>query len=123
MFNRYKLNFVFICVVLCGLVDLGRIVQRSVSAHGEEGSNFFFISVYFLLFKSFSRIYFFLPAVAVKWATLRLGSPIPKTLMIWASPSHITSAIWVRIKVRVTGDTHITRSELGIGMHKTWGCP
>ena len=33
--------------------------------------------------------------------------------MIWASPSHITLAIWVR--VRVTGDTNITRV-LGMGM-------
>ena len=31
--------------------------------------------------------------------------------VIWASPSHITLAIWVR--VRVTGDAHITR---GLGM-------
>ena len=36
-----------------------------------------------------------------------MGIPIPKTLLIWASPSHITLAIWVR--VRVTGDAHITR--------------
>ena len=34
-----------------------------------------------------------------------MGIPIPKTLVIWASPSHITLAIWVR----VTGDAHITR--------------
>ena len=33
------------------------------------------------------------------------GIPIPKTLGIWASPSRITFAIWVR--VRVTGDAHI----------------
>ena len=42
------------------------------------------------------------------------GIPIPKTLVIWASPSHITLAIWVRVWVRVTGDAHIT-SVLGIG--------
>ena len=30
----------------------------------------------------------------------------PKTQLIWASPSHIASAIWVG--VRVTGDAHIT---------------
>ena len=34
-----------------------------------------------------------------------LGIPIPKTLVIWTSPSHITLAIWVT--VRVTGDAHI----------------
>ena len=45
-----------------------------------------------------------------------MGIPIPKTLVIWASPSHITLAIWVR--VRVTGDAHITRG-LGMGMAKT----
>ena len=33
--------------------------------------------------------------------------------VIWASPSDITLAIWVR--VRVTGDTHITRV-LGMGI-------
>ena len=38
----------------------------------------------------------------------------------WASPSHITLTIWVR--VRVTGDVYITRV-LGMGMAKTWGCP
>ena len=36
-----------------------------------------------------------------------LGIPIPKTLGIWASPSFINLAIW--LKVRVTGDPHITR--------------
>ena len=41
-------------------------------------------------------------------------------IVIWASPSHITLAIWVR--VRVTGDAHITRV-LGMGMPKTRGCP
>ena len=40
-----------------------------------------------------------------------MGIPIPQTLVIWASPSHITFAIWVR----VTGDTHITKV-LGTGM-------
>ena len=36
---------------------------------------------------------------------------IPKTLVIWASSSHITLAIWVTvgIRVRVTRDAHITR--------------
>ena len=37
-------------------------------------------------------------------------------------PSHITLAIWVRVRVRVTGDAHITRI-LGMGMPKTLGCP
>ena len=49
-----------------------------------------------------------LGAVIGIWA---LGIPIPKTLMIWASPSHLILAI----KVRVTGDAHITRV-LGMGM-------
>ena len=43
-------------------------------------------------------------------------------IVIWASPSHITLAIWVRVRVRVTGDTNITRV-LGMGMPKTRGCP
>ena len=41
-----------------------------------------------------------------------MGIPIPKILVIWASTSHITLAIWVR----VTGDAHITRVW-------EWGCP
>ena len=40
-----------------------------------------------------------------------LGISIPKTLVMWASPCHITVAIWIR----VTGDAHITRV-LGMGM-------
>ena len=47
------------------------------------------------------------------WASSRFGhthSQNPSR----ASPSHITLAIWVR--VRVTGDTHIIRV-LGMGMH------
>ena len=40
--------------------------------------------------------------------------------MIWASPSHIALAIWVR--VRVTGDAHIA-TILGMRMPKTLGCP
>ena len=34
---------------------------------------------------------------------------IPKTLAIWAFPFHITLAILIRVKVRVTGDANITR--------------
>ena len=49
-----------------------------------------------------------------------MGIPIPKTLVIWASPSHITLAIWVR--VRVTGNAYIARI-LGLGMVKTRGYP
>ena len=30
-----------------------------------------------------------------------LGIPIPKIVVIWAFPSHITLAIWVRVKVKV----------------------
>ena len=40
-----------------------------------------------------------------------MGIPIPKTLVIWASPSHLILAIMVR----VTGDAHITRV-LGMGV-------
>ena len=36
-----------------------------------------------------------------------LGIPIPKARVIWASPSQITLAIWVRVRIRVTGDAHI----------------
>ena len=49
-----------------------------------------------------------------------LGIPIPKTVVIWVFPSHITFAIWVRVKVRVTGDVHTT---WGMGMPKDRGCP
>ena len=53
-----------------------------------------------------------------------MGIPIPKTLVIWTFPSHITLAIWVwvRARIRVTGNAHITRV-LGMGMPKTRGCP
>ena len=53
----------------------------------------------------------------VLFSRLRCYSDIgvPKTIMIWASPSHITLAIWVRVRVRVTGDAHITRVS-GVGM-------
>ena len=37
--------------------------------------------------------------------------PIPKTLVLWVSPSHFTLAI----RVRVSGDANITRV-LGMGM-------
>ena len=41
-----------------------------------------------------------------------LGIPIPKILVIWVSPSHITAAIWVRV---------------GLGLYKGYrayrGCP
>ena len=61
----------------------------------------------------------FLSVVAIRYHS-DMGIPIPKTLVIWTFPSHITLAIWVR--VRVTGDAHITRV-LGMGMTKTRGCP
>ena len=48
------------------------------------------------------------------------ASPFPKTLVIWASPSHNNLAIWVR--VRVTGDAHITRL-FEMGMPKRRECP
>ena len=40
--------------------------------------------------------------------------------MIWASAFHIFLAIWVRVRVRVTGNARII---LEMGMFKTWGCP
>lgn len=48
-----------------------------------------------------------------------LGFFIPKTLVIWPYPSHITLVIWVgvRVRVRVTGYANI------MGMPKTRGCP
>ena len=42
--------------------------------------------------------------------------------MIWVSPSHIALAILVRVRVRVTGDAHITMV-LGMGILKTWSWP
>ena len=35
---------------------------------------------------------------------------------------HIISAIWVRVRIRVTGNTRIT-TVLLMGTFKTWGCP
>ena len=52
-------------------------------------------------------------AVTVKWASPRFRHPHSQNPVIWASPSHITLAIWVR--VRVTRDAHITRV-LGMGI-------
>ena len=51
-----------------------------------------------------------------------LGISISKNLVIWASPSHTTLVIWVRVgvRVRVTGDARITRC-LGMEMPKTQG--
>ena len=47
-----------------------------------------------------------------------VGIPIPKTLVIWASPVTLT----IIAKIRWDGDAHITRV-LGMGMPKTRGCP
>ena len=44
-----------------------------------------------------------------------MGIPIPKTLVIWVSSSHIVLAILVSVRLRVTEDGHITRV-LGMGM-------
>ena len=51
-----------------------------------------------------------------------MGIPIPKTVVIWVFPSHITFAIWVRVRVTVTGDVHITRS-FGNGNAQKSGMP
>ena len=37
-----------------------------------------------------------------------MGIPIPKPLVKWTFPSLITLAIWVRVRVKVTVDAHIT---------------
>jgi len=42
-----------------------------------------------------------------------MGIPIPKTLRIWTSLSHITLAIWVR--VRAIGEAHIRAPFPGLG--------
>ena len=47
------------------------------------------------------------------WASPRFGHPYSQNRSDMGTPSHITLAIWVT--VRVTGDAHITRV-LGIGM-------
>ena len=52
-----------------------------------------------------------------------MGIPIPKTLVIWAPPSHITLAIWVRVRVKVKGMPISLARVFGMGMPKTQGCP
>ena len=48
-----------------------------------------------------------------------LSIPIPKTQVIWVSPYHITLAIWVRVRVGVTGGCpYITTCRVW-----EWGCP
>jgi len=49
---------------------------------------------------------------------------ILKTLVIWASPSYVTLPIWVRVRVRVrvTGDAHITEG-FGNGDAQNAGTP
>ena len=47
-----------------------------------------------------------------------MGIPIPKTLVIWASPVTLT----IIAKIRWGGDAHITRL-LAMWMPKTRGCP
>ena len=37
-----------------------------------------------------------------------MGIPIPKPQVKWTFPSLITLAIWVRVRVKITGDAHIT---------------
>ena len=60
-----------------------------------------------ILVRSFSILAVPVSFAFLKWRCFSdMGIPIPKTLVIWASPSRITLAIWVR--VRVTWDAHIT---------------
>ena len=47
-----------------------------------------------------------------------MGIPIPKTLVIWASPVTLIQIATVILQ----GDAHITRV-LGMGMPKTGECP
>ena len=63
-----------------------------------------------------------LTCVTVIWVSPSFGYPYSQdpSDTIWASPSHITLAILVR--VGVTGDAHITRV-LGMGMPKNAGMP
>ena len=56
----------------------------------------------------------------VIWPSPHFEHPHSKTLVVWASLSHITLVFWIR--VRVTGDAYITRV-LGMRMPKMWGCP
>ena len=44
-----------------------------------------------------------------------MGIPIPKTLVIWAFSSHITLAIWVRVRV-------VQGMPISLGFWE-WGCP
>ena len=53
---------------------------------------------------------------------LVLGIPIPKTLVIWASPVTLTLTLTQVAKVIWKGDARITRI-LGMRMPKTRGCP
>ena len=51
--------------------------------------------------------------VTVIWASPRFGIPIPQTLMIWESPSHIT---FVRVGLGLQG------MNISLGFWE-WGCP
>ena len=50
-----------------------------------------------------------------------LGVPIPKTLLIWASPGNLTRTITQIVRVIWEGDAHVTRV-LGMEMAKTQRC-
>ena len=73
--------------------------------------NIIFIAVITLFCWSFYYLnhgaFFLLLLMPNEWRCYSdTGIPIPKTLVIWASPFHITLAIWIR--ARVTGDAYIT---------------
>ena len=52
-----------------------------------------------------------------------LSIPIPKILVIWASPSHIILAIWVKVRVGVIGDANTSLPVgLGMGMPNPYHC-
>ena len=51
-----------------------------------------------------------------------LGVPIPKTLLIWASPGNLTRTLTQIARVIWEGDAHVTRV-LGMEMAKMRGCP
>ena len=89
-------------MILAGLPLFPRVLPLGGSSHSPQGAP--------------------LTYVKVIWASPSFGYPYSQdpSDTIWASPSHITLAILVR--VGVTGDAHITRV-LGMGMPENAGMP
>ena len=61
-------------------------------------------------------------AVTVIKASPSFRPPHSQNPSDMGSPSYITLAIWVRVRIKVTGDAHITEV-LGMGMPKTGEMP